>query len=175
MHASSPATALASRERFVSPATPSRQKSVREIVLARRIHYEVGSEIVLVGDQLRQVGYELTLWAAHERAARALPGCPKCLAIFEDLVRIASWITADVAVDSRWELLPFNRVLYDSAQFPSTDEIELSLKLLHRDCPEGAVDACQKRCLRDVRHRLADLGIAEGRWRPAIAAHREDA
>ncbi len=142
--------------------------ALRGIVEARRIFYELAPEIALLGEERWPVGYELKLWAAHEKGARALPGCRKCQDIVEDLRRIAAWLTGPGGRDSAWELQPFDRALYDSRQFQGTDEIDLSLRLFHWSGAMGREVRAQ-RCLREMRRRLAQLGIAEGIWHPASA------
>ena len=142
--------------------------ALRGIVEARRIFYELAPEITLLGEERWPVGYELKLWAAHEKGARALPGCRKCQDIVEDLRRIATWLTGPGGRESAWELQPFDRALYDSRQFQGTDEIDLSLRLFHWSGGAGTELDAQRR-LREVRGRLSQLGIAEGIWHPASA------
>lgn len=153
-----------------SAVTPER---LRDVVRTRRVYYEVTSEVDFVGAERRQVGYELKLWAAHEKGARALPGCPKCWDIVEDLRRIAEWLAEGEEAATRWEVQPFDRALHDSGQFPALDEIDLSLKLLHRYGSDAPLDAGRERCLRNVKRKLAHLGVSEGTWRPvSTGPHR---
>lgn len=148
-------------------------ESLRQIVAARHVYYEVTPDIASVSGERRRVGYDLTLWASHEKGARALPGCRKCMDILADLYRIADWVVGGGEAGVRWELQPFDRALHGSSQFPSIDEIDLSLKLLHRDLGDEPVDGSQERALLAARRRLAEVGVHEGIWRPASAGpHR---
>ena len=143
-------------------------ETLRRIVNVRRVYYEIAQEVALLGEERQRVGYELKLWALHERGARALPGCRKCWDIVEDLQQIAAWLARAEEPELRWEVQVFERALHDSRQFPGTDEIDLALRLFHRAGRDGAEGAGQ-RSLRRVRRDLADLGVAEGIWHPASA------
>jgi hypothetical protein len=144
--------------------------ALKEIVVAHRIHFEVlpeewgGREVHL------KVGFELKLWGAHLRGAAATPGCDKCRYIFDDLRRIAAWITPTEERASRYEIEMFDRALYASPSIKDTDEVGLTLKILHRDRGDLPVDTCEEHCLADMRLKLRDLGVPEGSWRSMSGA-----
>jgi hypothetical protein len=42
----------------------------------------------------------------------------------------------------------------------------LSMKILHRHGFDQPVDECEERCLKEMRSKLAELGVRAGEWRP---------
>lgn len=131
--------------------------------MARRhhIHYDVEPEIVIQGTERVTVGYEVRLWAVHPKGAKALPGCPKCAPLVEDLRRLARWVVPGEERPTRADLEPFRRALYDSRVVPDSDEVMVAIRLVHREGYERPVDACEERCLKEIRARLRELGIPE--------------
>ncbi len=150
---------------------PSREEAtvLRRIVRERRVYYEVEPEVLVQRDERIRIGFELKLWATHPRHSGALPGCPQCLHAYADLENIAQWILPREERASRYEIEPFNRQLYDSKTQNDTDEICLTLAILHREGFDRPVDACEERCLEEMKNKLGAIGVHEGRWRASPA------
>jgi hypothetical protein len=131
--------------------------------LARRLHahYDVQPEVVIRGSERVKVGFEVRLWAVHPKGARALPGCPKCLDLVPELERIANWALPREERPTRAHMEPFRAALYDSPVVPGSDEISLSLRLVHRDGYDQPIDACEERCLKEIRSKLREIGVPE--------------
>ena len=53
------------------------------------------------------------------------------------------------------------RSLYDSSEVPGADEVAVVVRLVHRAGYEASIDACEERCLRELRERLRWLTIPE--------------
>lgn len=134
-----------------------------EIARARQVHYDVEPKIVIRGSERMKVGFQVRLWAIHSKGARALPGCPKCWSLLEDLRRIAEDIAPTDERPSRTEVAPFRSALYDSRVVPGADEVSVTICLIHRDGYDRPIDACEERCLKGIRARLRILGIRERR------------
>jgi len=134
---------------------------LREVARNRRIHYDVEPEIVLRGSERMKVGFQVRLWAIHRKGARALPGCPKCWDLVDDLRRIAEEVIPSGERPSRTELEPFRPALYDSRVVPDADEVTVTMRLIHREGYYLPIDACEERCLKEIWARLRDLGIPE--------------
>jgi hypothetical protein len=138
-----------------------RTDALREIARSRRVHYDVEPEIVIRGSERVKVGFNVRLWAVHQVNARALPGCAKCWDLVDDLRRIAEEVVPAVERPSRTELEPFRPALYDSRVVPDADEVTVTIRLIHREGYDRPIDACEERCLREIRTRLRALGVPE--------------
>ena len=134
---------------------------LREVARNRRIHYSVEPEFVFRGSERVKVGFQVRLWAIHRKGARALPGCPKCWDLVDDLRRVAVELNPSGERPSRTELEPFRPALYDSRVVPGADEVTVTIRLIHREGYDRPIDACEERCLKEIRARLRDLGIPE--------------
>ncbi len=79
----------------------------------------------------------------------------------EELRRIAEAVIPTEARPSRTELEPFRPALYESRVVPAADEVSVTIRLIHKDRYDSPIDACEERCLREIRVRLHALGIPE--------------
>lgn len=141
--------------------TATAQNDLTELVRAHRIHFEVEPEIVVKGPDRLKVGFQVTLWAIHDKGARALPGCAKCWDLAADLRQLAEALVPPDDRPSRTELAPFRPALYESRVVPGSDEVSITIRLFHRDGYDRPVDACEERCLKEIRARLLALGVRE--------------
>lgn len=136
-------------------------EELARIARSHKVHFDVLPEVVVKTEGRTAVGYEVRLFALHEKGSRALPGCPKCLELVADLQRIAEWIVPHEHRPTVASIEPFQRSLYDSKEVPGTDEVELSIRLFHREGYERPVDPCETRCVKEIRERLKALRIPE--------------
>lgn len=134
---------------------------LRQVAKERHVHFDVESEVVIRGSERVKVGFLVRLWGVHPKGARALPGCPMCWTLVEDLRRIAEHVVPAPGRPTASALEPFQPALYESRVVPSADEVSLSIRLFHREDYGQPVDACEERCLKEIRGRLRELGIAE--------------
>ena len=67
--------------------------------------------------------------------------------------------------DSRYEIEPYDHALHESPQRKLRPEVVLSMKILHRHGFDQMVDQCEERCLKEMRVKLAMLGVPAGQWR----------
>jgi hypothetical protein len=134
---------------------------VAGIARVRQVHYDVEPEFAFRGSERVKVGFQVHLWAIHPKGGRALPGCSKCWDLLEDLRRIAEEVVPSGERPSKTEISRFRPALYDSRLVPGADEVSVTIRLIHRDGYERDVDACEERCLREIRARLRALGIRE--------------
>lgn len=140
---------------------PATLMELAEIARTRKVHFDVEPEIIIRGSERVKVGFQVHLWAVHAKGARALPGCPKCWDLVEDLRRIAEEVVPADERPSRTELTSFRPALYDSRVVPGSDEVSVTIRLIHREGYERPIDACEERCLKEIRARLRVLGIRE--------------
>lgn len=137
------------------------EADLSEFVRRHRVHFDVRPDVVVSPAGRVTVGFELRLFAVHDKGAQALPGCCKC----DDLVAgLRSLATEVLPRDERptiSSVRPFEPALYDSREVPGADEVALTLLLSHREGYERPVDACQARCLKEVRQRLKAFHVPE--------------
>lgn len=134
---------------------------LRALVRQRHVHFEVRPELVVRGDVRLKVGFEARVWSVHDRGAHALPGCSRCDMLHAELERIVQWAMPEGGRPTRLEVERTRRSLYDSREVPGSDEVAVVVRLVHRDGYEAPIDACEERCLRELRERLRWLGIPE--------------
>jgi hypothetical protein len=83
------------------------------------------------------------------------------MSLVEGLRRIATEAVPREVRPTRVALEPFEPALYDSAEVPGADEVRLDVRLTHRDRYDAPIDACEDRCLREIRARLKQIGVRE--------------
>lgn len=130
-------------------------------VREHHVHFDVDPEVTFHDGHRLMIGFEVHLWAVHPKGSGALPGCGKCHDLVGVLRRIAGCVIPVERRPTEVELEPFHPVLYDSREVAGADEVALTLRLAHRDGSERPADACQERCLKEIRHRLRAMGIQE--------------
>jgi hypothetical protein len=159
---------IAREVRGEGPVTPER---LRELAARHRACFEVWPEWATVWGAKTQIGYRLELCGvnAHEEAGgddHPVPGCWRCRRTYDDLRKIAEWVMPREERPSRYEVEPFDRAWHVAPkQRRSRNEIVLAVKILHRRDVNRPVDECEQRCLKEMRARIAGLGIEEGVYR----------
>ena len=142
-------------------ASDAEQADLRALVREHRVHFDVGPEIVMEAGERLKVGFEVRLWAVHPKGARALPGCGKCRTLVRVLERVAWAVLPQDDRATRYAIEPFAAALYDSRIVPGADEVGLTVRLVHRADYERPIDACEERCLKEIRQSLKALGARE--------------
>jgi hypothetical protein len=136
-------------------------EELRASAKAHHVHFEVRPELQVDGDLWMKVGFEVRVWAVHDKGAHAMPGCRKCHDLLAQLDRIVQWAIPTEERPTRTEIEPSGPILYDSREVPGTDEVAITIRLTHREAYATPVDSCEERCLRQIRERLGLLGIPE--------------
>lgn len=132
-----------------------------EFVRAHHVHFDVSPEVAFGKEERWTVGFLVRLWAVHDKGDTALPGCPKCVHLVEDLRRLAESVCPHELRPTQSEIPPFERALYDSKEVPGADEVAVTIRLTHRENYAAPVDACEERCLREIRAGLKAAGARE--------------
>ncbi len=139
---------------------------LKELVQLHCVCYEVWPEFLVAGGQRVKVGFNLEMFGTHQHGTSSLsPGCARCVRTFEALSQIADWIMPKEERASRYEIEPYDRALRESPRRKFRVEVVLSMKILHRHGFDQPVDECEERCLKEMREKLAVLGVAAGEWR----------
>ena len=130
--------------------------------------YEVWPEWALDGGRRVKIGFELRLCGANAHCAghdgcQPVPGCHVCQRTYKDLKEVAGWMLPSEKRASRYEIQTFDRGLHVAPKGRGTrSEVVLSVKILHRHEVNDPVDDCEELCLKEMRRKLAELGVREG-------------
>ena len=149
----------------------ARMEQLRAIARKHQVCYEVWPERSVAEGRKIQIGFELQVCGTNEHLAtkgtqQPVPGCDHCLCTYEDLKQIAEWILPREERPSRYEIGGFDRSLHIAPHSrQSRNEVVVPIHILHRSDFNREVDECENRCLKEMRGRLNQLGIAEGKWR----------
>jgi hypothetical protein len=102
-----------------------------------------------------------------------VPGCPHCGFTYDEIRKIAEWITLKEQQDCRFQIEPFDCAWHIApTQRGLRNEIIVNLKILHSQDVDGPVSEAQERCLNELRVELNKLGVREGVWQTTkVAAH----
>ena len=159
----------------VSPNTSlnpaSTLERLREIADKHQVCYEVWPERSVAEGVKIQIGFELQLCGTNSHVGgegehEQVPGCEHCLSTYEDLRQIAEWILPRDERPSQYEIGSFDRALHVAPHSrQSRNEVVLTIHIMHRANFNREVDDCENRCLKEMRGRLKELGIYEGKWR----------
>jgi hypothetical protein len=157
-----------SPDTLINPeSTPSR---LLEIAEKHQVCYEVWPERSVAQGRKIQIGFELQLCGTNSHVAgegdhEPIPGCEYCQSTYEDLRQIAEWILPRDERPSRYEIGAFDRALHVAPHGRhSRSEVVLTIHIMHRADFNREVDDCENRCLKEMRGRLNQLGIYEGKW-----------
>jgi hypothetical protein len=138
-----------------------------------QVCYEVWPERSVAEEEKILIGFELQLCGTNSHVAakdenQPVPGCEYCLETYEDLKQIAEWILPREERPSRYEISGFDRALHVAPNSRhSRSEVVLTIHILHRTNFNREVDDCENRCLKEMKDRLQQLGIQEGKFRSA--------
>jgi hypothetical protein len=153
----------------VNPA--SSLERLREIADKHQVCYEVWPERSVAEGAKIQIGFELQLCGTNSHVGagkehQPVPGCEYCQSTYEDLKQIAEEILPREGRPSRYEIGGFDRALHVAPHSrQSRNEVVLTIHIMHRANFNWEVDDCENRCLKEMRGRLKELGIYEGKWR----------
>ena len=163
------ATQVAEAINRVTNDAPMEQ--LRAIVRKHQVCYEVWPERSVAAGRKILIGYELQLRGTNSHVAakgehQPVPGCEYCQSTYEDLRQIAEWILPREERPSRYEIDGFDRSLHIAPHSrQSRNEVVVPIHITHRSDFNREVDECENRCLKEMRGRLEQLGICEGKWR----------
>ncbi len=159
----------------VSPNTSlnpaSTLERLRELADKHQVCYEVWPERSVAEGVPIRIGFELQLCGTNSHVGAAgehqpVPGCEYCHGTYDDLRKIAEGILPREERPSIYEIGGFDRSLHVAPHSrQSRSEVVLTIHLLHRVDFNREVDDCENRCLKEMRGRLKELGIYEGKWR----------
>lgn len=143
---------------------------LREIVRQHQVCYEVWPEWYMKDGSKIKIGFELQLCGINSHLGsngpvHPVPGCPICFRTYSDLREIAEWVLPIDERPSRYEIQAFDHALHMvSAKRFKRKEVIVTIVIMHRYDFNRPVDECEKRCLKEMKERLKQLGIREDVW-----------
>jgi len=139
--------------------------SLADLVDRFQVCWEVWPEQIIVDKERRQIGFCLELSGTHEMTAgQGHSECPECLHVFASLHEIAKAILPKEQRPSVYYVGSYDRAIRYTPVRGNRPDITLTIKILHRESFERPVDACEVRCLEEMKQRLRELGACERQW-----------
>jgi len=144
-------------------------EALQDVVMRHQVSYEVWPEWSGCGGRARRIGYCLSICGVNDRVdcgrGHHVPGCPHCGLTYDEIRKIAEWITLREQPDYRFQIGPFDRAWHIAPrQRWSRNEIIVTIKILHSHSVDGPVNESQERCLNELRVQLKKLDVREGVW-----------
>ena len=139
-------------------------QQLRALATKYRVCWEVYPDKVVDAGQLQQDGYRLELYGTHVSGTDHVdPGCCHCLEVWNALRSIAESIMPKDHRDSQYEISGFDRGIHYSRARNARPDVELHIRISHRN-GFGPVDACEVRCLSEMKEKLQELGTTQEHW-----------
>lgn len=111
------------------------------------------------------IGYELDLIGTHDHPENPpKPGCDECQPVREALMLIARSILPSDDRPSRYAIEPFDTAIHFSPRRKMRKDVVLAIDIVHRGTFDGPIDACETRCLREMKEKLKELGARPEHW-----------
>ena len=111
------------------------------------------------------IGYELDLIGTHDHPQHPpSPGCDECTPVRRALLAIAAAILPPNDRASRYGMEPFETAIHFSPRRKMRKDIVLAIDIVHRDRFDLPIDACEMRCLREMKEKLKELGARPDQW-----------
>lgn len=154
---------------FEDKGASQAEEKLKSLVQQHKICWEVIPKQIPVKDGAPlKIGFHLMLHGTHAPGKHPIPGCEKCVHIFSDLRKIATWIIPKEERQSRYEIITFDRSLGYSLARQNRPDVSLTIKIVHRSKVDRPVAECQVLCLNEMKAKLSELGVPEKRWRERI-------
>ncbi|MBZ5701610.1 MAG: hypothetical protein LAN84_07155 [Acidobacteriia bacterium] len=140
-------------------------EALRELVERFQVCWEALPDSYYVRKEKRQIGFTLELTGTHEAGVEhPLPGCPHCHKVRIALQAIADWIMPKERRDSGYDIVPYDQSIQYEAVRKFRPDVSLRIQIQHRSGFDRPVDACEVRCLNEMKQRLKELGAREKKW-----------
>jgi hypothetical protein len=156
---------------FETPSKPSPtevEAELRRLVRQHKVYWEVRPEPVLDGkDKVVQTGFQLALRGTFEHPGHPLVTDPECVEVYRDLRKIAEGLLAAEDADPSYRISVFeNAIEYTPSS--GRKDIEVTIKIVSRES-RHSVDEGELAAVREMKHKLEELGAPRGRWRENAA------
>lgn len=137
---------------------------LRELVRRHKVYWLTSPEHLLDKEgRVVKVGFQVHVWGTHDHPGETpTAGCSECVKVYRDLRHLARSILPTDRRDSYSWISHFDSAL--SYPAPGRKDVEIRIKVLHRNGFDQPIDDCQRRCLREIALNLEKLGAQKGRW-----------
>jgi hypothetical protein len=144
---------------------PATAEDIKNLIERHRVCFESWYEYAMTEEVRCHTGYALRLSGVnkHETDEHPVPGCDFCRQTYNDLCRIARWILPPGDRASKYRIEPFDSSFHFAKTRGHREEVVVTIQVLHRDETDRAADECELRCLKEMREKLKELGVLEGR------------
>jgi hypothetical protein len=139
---------------------------IKDLVQRHKVCYESYPiwHVPLGGGKVA-IGYELDLIGTHDHPQHpASPGCDECRPVRRALLAIAAAILPPDDRASRYAIEPFTTAISFSPRRKMRKDVTLAINIMHHEKFDLPVDACEMRCLREMKEKLKDLGARPDHW-----------
>ncbi len=154
----------------MTPAVMEAEAALAQWVLEHKVTWEIGPLQELVDHHAATVGFELRLFGRHRPDARANPGCHECLALHQRLRAIAAAAFPRDDRPSRYEIEPFDGAFHLRPEADWTNEVQLTVRIVHGNGYLRPLDECEKRCADEIQAALRRMGVQPRTWSEAHTA-----
>jgi len=142
--------------------------TLRTWIRDHRICWELGPLVESDGRVRMQVGYELHLFAQHGPGGPSvMPGCAERRDLYERMRAVALGVLPHETRPSRYEITPFDASLHLRPENEWTPEVQLTVRVVHREGYFSPVDACEEACAKEIVEGLRKLGAQQKAWAAA--------
>lgn len=146
------------------------ETTLKDWVRQHHVTSELGPWKELVEHRPVTVGFELRLFGQHSPHSGASPGCGECVALYRKLRAIAFAAFPREHRPTKYEVAPFDAALHLRPESQWTPEVQLAVRLVHREGYLGPLDECEKRCAGEIQEALRGLGVQPKTWSASRAA-----
>lgn len=133
-------------------------------VREHRVTWELGPLQEMVDHRLATVGLELRLFAQHSDGVHPTPGCSECVSLHDKLRAITLAALPHERRASWCQLAPFDAAFHLRPESEWRPEVELTVRITHRNGSPRPLDDNEKRCADEVQQALRELGVQPKRW-----------
>lgn len=140
------------------------EAALEDWIRQHRVTWELGPWQELVDQRPTTVGFELRLFAQHAPDAGAMPGCPECRSLHEKLRSVALAAFPKEHRPTQYEIEPFDASFHLRPESEWTPEVQLTVRLVHREGYLRPLDECEKRCADEIQRALRRLGVQPKKW-----------
>jgi hypothetical protein len=138
--------------------------TLEDWVRLHHVTWELGPWQELVEHAPATVGFELRLFGRHGPDVHARPGCAECGALHGKLRAIALAALPKEHRPTKYEIEPFDASFHLRPQSYWTPEVQLTLRIVHREGYLRPVDECEERCAKEIQQALRALGVQPKTW-----------
>lgn len=140
------------------------ETTLKHWVRQHRVTWELGAWQELVEHQPTTVGFELRLFGQHDPHVQASPGCPECISLHERLRAVAEAALPREHRPTRYEIEPFEAAFRLRPESEWKPEVQLTVRIVHREGYLRPLDECEKRCAEEIQLALRGLGVQPRTW-----------